>query len=446
MHFLAQHVQGDVATQKVNPSALAVAEARFQLTPVDNSTGWRLRRDTLRAESQQQRNQRQRQRQEQKHEERQQRKHPTMPHHTHHRHTLTPTPTREAKYTTRDAHQEESNRESRDEPAPVQKRMHPECVFTRDTPGRTRDEQVVLVKASGEDAPPARTAKHVQNSNQIRFLNLGPRIKKVKEETYFSPDRRDGAPKNARWNFLNVLSSFLFHTFHSPSGSIFVLVFLCFVTTVIIKHRFRNNSHTHQAPASNIIMKLSFPCYLTLPLKMYWALETVQTKRQKKQTRGFEKRAKLPKRKTSTEFHSFQNPFVCMFLILFFELFTEVYAQGKSGNQNIETHVRSVCSLAINVCGRCHNQQLLSSDQCAPHQLSGAKHSLSLGAQRRGLAPSRNRHDAADRLVKAAGGGSREIRGIRCQGPLLGSGRSPGSSRRPPFRTTVPTASWISPA
>ena len=53
--------------------------------------------------------------------------------------------------------------------------------------------------------------------------------------------------------------------------------------------------------------------------------------------------------------------------------------------------VRSVCPLAKNVRGRCHNQKL-SSDQCAPHHF-WHQAPPSLGAQRGGLAPSRNRHD-----------------------------------------------------
>ena len=59
------------------------------------------------------------------------------------------------------------------------------------------------------------------------------------------------------------------------------------------------------------------------------------------------------------------------------------------------------------VCARCHSQQLLSSDQRAPHH-SWRKAPPSLGAQCRGLAPSRNCHDAADRVVKSASDGSRE--------------------------------------
>ena len=59
--------------------------------------------------------------------------------------------------------------------------------------------------------------------------------------------------------------------------------------------------------------------------------------------------------------------------------------------------------------GRCHNQQLLNSDQCAPHH-SWREAPPLLGAQRRGLASSRNRHDAADRVVKAANDGSWDTR------------------------------------
>ena len=69
--------------------------------------------------------------------------------------------------------------------------------------------------------------------------------------------------------------------------------------------------------------------------------------------------------------------------------------------------MRSVRPLAKRVCGRCHNQQLLSSDQCAPHH-SWREALPSLGAQRRRLAPSRNRHNAVGRVVKAAGDGSRD--------------------------------------
>ena len=52
--------------------------------------------------------------------------------------------------------------------------------------------------------------------------------------------------------------------------------------------------------------------------------------------------------------------------------------------------------------GRCHSQQLLSSDQCAPHH-SWRKAPPYLGAQRRGLPPSRDRHDASDHVVNGDG-------------------------------------------
>ena len=66
----------------------------------------------------------------------------------------------------------------------------------------------------------------------------------------------------------------------------------------------------------------------------------------------------------------------------------------------------------------------------------GVKHSPFLGAQRGGLALSRNRYDTADRVVKAAGDGSWEA--IRSLSPVLGSCRSPGFSRKPPFRNKCP--------
>ena len=57
------------------------------------------------------------------------------------------------------------------------------------------------------------------------------------------------------------------------------------------------------------------------------------------------------------------------------------------------------------------------------------------GAQRRGFAPSRDRHDAADRVVKAPGDGSRDTgRQISMSQNLVPDTiRALGSSRRPPF-------------
>ena len=47
------------------------------------------------------------------------------------------------------------------------------------------------------------------------------------------------------------------------------------------------------------------------------------------------------------------------------------------------------------MCGRCHNQQRMGSNQCATSLRKGLPE---LEAQLRGLAPSRNCHDAADRV------------------------------------------------
>ena len=52
-----------------------------------------------------------------------------------------------------------------------------------------------------------------------------------------------------------------------------------------------------------------------------------------------------------------------------------------------------------NVRDRCHNRQVMGSDQCAPHHAWCEAH-LVLEAQRQGLVPSRNRHDATDLLSR----------------------------------------------
>ena len=64
------------------------------------------------------------------------------------------------------------------------------------------------------------------------------------------------------------------------------------------------------------------------------------------------------------------------------------------------------------------------------------------GAQRRGLAPSQNRHDADDSVVKAAGDGSRDTRhqiSMSNPHPAPYSVRAPASSPRPPISRQVHT-------
>ena len=73
-------------------------------------------------------------------------------------------------------------------------------------------------------------------------------------------------------------------------------------------------------------------------------------------------------------------------LLSFFACLTSMFAP-VSDSIHPDT-MRSVRPLAKKVWGRCHNQQLLSSDQCAPHD-SWRKTPPSLGAQRRRLAPCR---------------------------------------------------------
>ena len=108
-----------------------------------------------------------------------------------------------------------------------------------------------------------------------------------------------------------------------------------------------------------------------------------------------------------THSHDLVVVLLCCCVFAAFCLSEHVYSFSVS--VHLDT-VRSVCSHRKNVRGRCHNQGLLCSDQCAPHHFWRTAPSIIGGAQRRGLAPPRNRHDAAERVVQAAFDGSRDTR------------------------------------
>ena len=81
---------------------------------------------------------------------------------------------------------------------------------------------------------------------------------------------------------------------------------------------------------------------------------------------------------------------------------------GTAEKESYPGTMRSVCPLARNLRSRCYNQQQLSSDRCAPHHSWRKATSITGSTASRVGSVARSRHDAADRVVKAAGDGSRK--------------------------------------